>query len=157
MLDEENLKKNTGKLGLYMIEDAQQEIKNIQRKILFQKAEIRKDYEERTLRSSQKIREDFKIRFNEILNKSFLDLFIDGEIAAIKFIICLIGKRPQQDATVCVKSYTAADIPVICDEFHHGAHLGFRGGKRSGTFLLMFRSPVSGKVAVKIQAFLDML
>ena len=40
MLDEENLKKNTGKLGLYMIEDAQQEIKNIQRKILFQKAEL---------------------------------------------------------------------------------------------------------------------
>ncbi|MFW9950118.1 MAG: hypothetical protein ACFFKA_08335, partial [Candidatus Thorarchaeota archaeon] len=79
MLEEKELKKKTGKLGLYMIENAQQEIKNTQRKTLFQKAEIRKEFEERILKSSQKIREDFISKFNDILNKSLANTLIDAK------------------------------------------------------------------------------
>jgi vacuolar-type H+-ATPase subunit E/Vma4 len=107
MLDEENLKKNTGKLGLYMIEDAQQEIKNIQRKILFQKAEIRKDYEERTLRSSQKIREDFKIRFNEILNKSLASTLMDSKNQILQL---------KNDIIKDLRSYLNKGIGEIIDQ-----------------------------------------
>lgn len=56
-------------MGLYLISKAQDEIKDITQKGLFQKAEIRKRFIERTNENSTKIKEHFIETYNQFLNK----------------------------------------------------------------------------------------
>ncbi|NHJ24422.1 MAG: hypothetical protein EAX89_07605 [Candidatus Lokiarchaeota archaeon] len=107
MIEEKELKRNTGKLGLYMIENAQQEIKNIQRKTLFQKAEIRKEYEERIFKSSQRIRDDFFSKYNEILNKSLANSLIESKDQILKL---------KNDMIKDLKSYLQKGIGEIINQ-----------------------------------------
>ncbi|MFW9937532.1 MAG: V-type ATP synthase subunit E family protein [Candidatus Thorarchaeota archaeon] len=69
--EEAELKEKVGLLGFFMIDQAQREIKEINRTTLFQKAEIRKNFEDRKRKQSEKLKENFIEQYNEILN-SFL-------------------------------------------------------------------------------------
>ena len=67
--EEKNLKEKFGNLGIYLINKAQEEIKDFNQNILFQKAEIRKRFSDRTNESSLKIRKHLILTFNQFLNK----------------------------------------------------------------------------------------
>ena len=66
--EEEELKKTVGALGLYLINKALQEIKEIHRQILFQKTEIRKQYEDKLNTDSLAVKNDFIEEYNQFLN-----------------------------------------------------------------------------------------
>ncbi|MHA1670291.1 MAG: V-type ATP synthase subunit E [Promethearchaeota archaeon] len=74
--EEIDLKKNVGVLGMFMVEKAQQEIKEIHRKTLFQKAEIRKEYLEKKTEGSSMIKinsiETYTQLFNNYLASALL-------------------------------------------------------------------------------------
>ena len=67
--EEKNLKEKFGNLGIYFVEKAQEEIKDFNQNILFQKAEIRKRFSDRTNESSLKTRKHLILTFNQFLNK----------------------------------------------------------------------------------------
>ncbi len=67
--EEKELKEKFGNLGLYLINKAQDEIKDFNQRILFQKAEIRKRFSDRTHESSLKIRKHLILTYNQFLNK----------------------------------------------------------------------------------------
>ena len=48
---------------------------------------------------------------------------------------------------------SCANVGMLGNEVHHGAHFGFAGGVRAGAYLLMFLTPESREVAIQIQAF----
>ena len=66
--EEKNLKERFGNLGLYLINKAHDEIKEINRQNLFQKAEIRKRVVERANENSIRIKEHFIETYNQYLN-----------------------------------------------------------------------------------------
>jgi hypothetical protein len=66
MSENRDLKERFGHLGMYLIEKAQEEIKNLNQQILFQKAEIKKRYRERTEDRSEKLR-------NQLIDYLFFD------------------------------------------------------------------------------------
>lgn len=66
--EEPDLKKNVGALGLFMIDKAQQEIKEIHRKSLFQKAEIRKEYLKNKSEGSSRIKTTFIETYTQFFN-----------------------------------------------------------------------------------------
>lgn len=63
-------KERFGKLGLYLIEKAKDEIKQIDQQTLFQIAEIKKRYKERIEESSSKIKSNFIETYNKRLNNA---------------------------------------------------------------------------------------
>jgi vacuolar-type H+-ATPase subunit E/Vma4 len=67
--EEKQLKEKFGNLGMYLIDKAQEEIKDLNQKILFQKAEIRKRFSDRTNESALKTRKHLISTFNQFLNK----------------------------------------------------------------------------------------
>ena len=71
------MKKRFGKLGFYLIDQAQVEIKEIKRHALFQKAEIRKKYMERVNENSLRIRKNFIENYNQYLNNALSSTFIE--------------------------------------------------------------------------------
>lgn len=66
--EETDLKKNVGALGMFMIDKAQQEIKEIHRKTLFQKAEIRKEYLKKKSKGSSRIKTIFIETYTQFFN-----------------------------------------------------------------------------------------
>ena len=58
--EEKEIRKTIGNLGLYLIEKAQREIKRFNQQTLFQKAEIKKRFFERSNERSLKLRESGK-------------------------------------------------------------------------------------------------
>ena len=67
--EDKQLKEKFGNLGMYLINKAQEEIKDFNQTILFQKAEIRKRFSDRTNESSLKTRNHLILTFNQFLNK----------------------------------------------------------------------------------------
>lgn len=66
--EETDLKKNVGVLGMFMIDKAQQEIIEIHRKLLFQKAEIRKEYAKKKSEGSSRIKTNFIETYTQFFN-----------------------------------------------------------------------------------------
>lgn len=64
------LRERFGKLGLYLIEKAKNEIKTIDQQTLFQIAESKKKYRERIADSSLKIKNNFIDTYNKQINNS---------------------------------------------------------------------------------------
>jgi vacuolar-type H+-ATPase subunit E/Vma4 len=64
------MKKRFGKLSLFLIKQAENEIKKINQQTLFQMAEVRKKYRERTSESSLKMKAQFNETYNKLLNNS---------------------------------------------------------------------------------------
>jgi len=64
------LKERFGKLGLYLIDQAENDIKNINQQTLFQIAEIKKKNRDRAEESLLKMKEHFNETFNRLLNNS---------------------------------------------------------------------------------------
>jgi vacuolar-type H+-ATPase subunit E/Vma4 len=73
------LRERFGNLGLYLIEKAKEEIRDINRQTLFQKAEIRKRYIERANENSLKIRKQFINTYNQYLNKILSETLLESK------------------------------------------------------------------------------
>ncbi len=70
MSEEKPLKERFGKLGLYLVEKAQNEIKDINQLNLFQKARIKKKIMETFQERSDKIKSDFAKEYEKFCNNS---------------------------------------------------------------------------------------
>jgi len=68
--EDKNLKERFGNLGLYLVNKAQEEIKEFNRQNLFQKAEIRKRYLERSNESFMRLKNHFVEGYDQYLNNS---------------------------------------------------------------------------------------
>ena len=77
--EEKELKKSFGKLGLYLIEKAQKEIKEFNQQTLFQRAEIKKKFFERSNERSLRLREHFIENYDHFLNQSLSSTFLKGK------------------------------------------------------------------------------
>jgi vacuolar-type H+-ATPase subunit E/Vma4 len=73
------LKKQYGNLGFYLIEKAQKEINEFNRQTLFQKAEIKKRYLERSQDRSIKLREQFIENYDQFLNQFLSSTLLEGK------------------------------------------------------------------------------
>ncbi len=65
-----DMKERFGKLSLYLINQAENEIKKINQQTLFQMAEVKKKARERTSESSLKMKAHFNETYNKLLNNS---------------------------------------------------------------------------------------
>jgi len=70
------LKERFGKLGLHLINKAENDIKKINQQTLFQIAEIKKKNRERAEESLLKMKEHFNETFNRLLNNSLSSALI---------------------------------------------------------------------------------
>lgn len=89
--EEVELKEKVGLLGLFMIDQAQREIKEINRTTLFQKAEIRKNFEDRMRKQSEKLKENFIEQYNEILNSFLTSTLLESREKLLSLKIELIN------------------------------------------------------------------
>ncbi len=75
-MPERELRERFGNLGIYLVEKAQNQVKEMNQQTLFQKAEIKKTYRERTQEQANKKRvkfiEDYKEKLNTSLSKTLL-------------------------------------------------------------------------------------
>lgn len=77
MSEEKDLREQFGKLGIYLINKAQGEIRDLNQLILFQKAKIKKNYIERISERSMKLRNQFIENYNRFLNRILSDTLIN--------------------------------------------------------------------------------
>ena len=75
--EEKNLKERFGNLGLYLVNKAQAEIKEFNRQNLFQKAEIRKKYLERSNESFMRLKNHFVEAYYQYLNNSLSSTLLE--------------------------------------------------------------------------------
>lgn len=66
--DKKDLKERVGKLGMYLIDQAKEKIKELNQQILFRKAEIKKQYREEEIKKSKELREEFINKYEQQLN-----------------------------------------------------------------------------------------
>ncbi|MFW9901369.1 MAG: V-type ATP synthase subunit E [Candidatus Thorarchaeota archaeon] len=79
MSEEKELKKQFSQLGYYFIEKAQKEIKQLSQKTLFQKAEIKKRFLERSNERSQRLKAHLIETFGQFLNQSLSSTLLKGK------------------------------------------------------------------------------
>lgn len=82
--EEKDLKERFGNLGLYLVEKAKKEINEINRQTLFQKAEIRKSYIDRSNESSLRIRNHFIETYKQFLNSKLSKTLLDSKEEVLK-------------------------------------------------------------------------
>ncbi|MFX0021544.1 MAG: V-type ATP synthase subunit E [Candidatus Hermodarchaeota archaeon] len=73
------MRKQFGNLGLYLIEKAQKEIDDFNRQTLFQKAEIKKRYIERSQERTLKLKDQFIENYYQFLNQSLSSTLLEGK------------------------------------------------------------------------------
>lgn len=66
--EQEDVKTKIGKLGMYLIDQAKEKIKELNQQILFRKAEIKKKYREQEIKKSKKLRKKFTNQYEQKLN-----------------------------------------------------------------------------------------
>jgi len=76
---ESEIKKQIGNLGLYLIDKAQKEIKELNQKTLFQKAEIKKRYLERSHERSLKLKDHLIESYEQFLNEALSSTLLKGK------------------------------------------------------------------------------
>jgi len=90
--EEKELKKQLGNLGRYLIQKAEIEIKELNQKTLFQKAEIKKRILERSDDRSLKLKQSFEDSYNQFLNQSLSSTLINGKEKFLKIKNNLINQ-----------------------------------------------------------------
>jgi vacuolar-type H+-ATPase subunit E/Vma4 len=88
--EETDLKKNVGALGMFMIDKAQQEIKEIHRKTLFQKAEIRKEYLKKKSEGSSRIKTIFIETYTQFFNNYLTSALLKSKEKILKKLTIII-------------------------------------------------------------------
>jgi vacuolar-type H+-ATPase subunit E/Vma4 len=73
------LKDRFSNLGLYLIDKAEKEIKELNQKTLFQKAEIKKSFLERSNERSLRLRNHFNENYEQFLNQSLSTTLLKGK------------------------------------------------------------------------------
>jgi vacuolar-type H+-ATPase subunit E/Vma4 len=92
MSENRDLKERFGHLGMYLIEKAQEEIKNLNQQILFQKAEIKKRYRERTEDRSEKLRNQFIKAYNQKINNQLTESILYSKDRVLKLKNQLVNR-----------------------------------------------------------------
>jgi vacuolar-type H+-ATPase subunit E/Vma4 len=84
---EENkqLKSRIGKLGMYLIDQARNKIKDLNQQILFRKGEIKKKYRELEEKKSKNLRNEFIVDYNHILNTNLSSTLLDSKEKVLTF------------------------------------------------------------------------
>ena len=77
--DEIDLKKRIGKLGMYLIEQAKERIKELNQQILFQKAEIKKKFRKEEIKKSKELRQEFIEEYDHQLNTTMSSTLLDSK------------------------------------------------------------------------------
>ncbi|TFF87779.1 MAG: hypothetical protein EU549_04135 [Promethearchaeota archaeon] len=96
MSEKKDLKERFGHLGIYLVERAQEDIKNLNQQILFQKAEIKKRYRERTEERSQKLRNQFINDYNQKLNDKLTESVLYSKDKVLKLKNDLINQLNER-------------------------------------------------------------
>jgi vacuolar-type H+-ATPase subunit E/Vma4 len=108
------IKERFGKLGLHLINQAENEIKRINQQTLFQIAEAKKKNKERTRESSLKMKQHFNETFNKLLNSSLSSTLLkikeDVLKSKNKLMLELIS-----DLTDLINSEIKEDYPKYVD------------------------------------------
>ncbi len=79
MSEENIIKDQFGKLGIYLIKSAQEKIKELNQQMLYQKAEAKKNYLRRINENSIKLKDQFANLYRNFLNKSLASTLIDAK------------------------------------------------------------------------------
>ncbi|MFX1476772.1 MAG: hypothetical protein ACFFCI_01450 [Promethearchaeota archaeon] len=74
---ESKLKKEFGKLGLYLVEDAENEIKEIERKQVLLNSSLKKRENKRLVQILNKKKKQFKDQYNSQINESTVSILLD--------------------------------------------------------------------------------
>ncbi|TFG15784.1 MAG: hypothetical protein EU535_00890 [Promethearchaeota archaeon] len=77
LIEDKGIRERFGNLGLYLITKAHEEIRDLNQQTLFQKAEIRKKYLERSNITNSRIRTHFIETYNQFLNDSLTSTIIE--------------------------------------------------------------------------------
>ncbi|MHA2392323.1 MAG: hypothetical protein ACXAEX_10135 [Promethearchaeota archaeon] len=77
--EEKDVKKQLSNLGLFLIEKAQNEIKELNQKTMFQKADIKKRFLERSDERSLRLRSHFIENYEQFLNQSLSTTLLKGK------------------------------------------------------------------------------
>ncbi|TFF97784.1 MAG: hypothetical protein EU547_03370 [Promethearchaeota archaeon] len=77
--DKEDLSVKIGKLGLYLIEQAKEKIKNLNQQILFRKAEIKKHFREQEIKKSKNLRKKFIDQYEQKLNTNLSSTLLSSK------------------------------------------------------------------------------
>ena len=78
------MKERFGKLGLHLVNQAENDIKNINQQIIFQIAEIKKKNRDRAQESLLKMKEHFNETFNRLLNNSLSSALLNIKEEVLK-------------------------------------------------------------------------
>ncbi len=97
--EDKELKEQFGKLGLYLIDKAQREIKDINQNMLLQKAEIKKRHIEKIFESSKRMRNQFIETYNQFLNSTLSQTLLN-----IKESILNLKKRLIKELKISLKN-----------------------------------------------------
>ncbi|MFW9829345.1 MAG: V-type ATP synthase subunit E family protein [Candidatus Thorarchaeota archaeon] len=84
MSEEKDIKEQFGKLGVYVVDKAEDQIKEINQKMLYQKAEIKKSYLKKIENNSLKIKNQFIELYNQFLNKTLSSNLIQAKELVLK-------------------------------------------------------------------------
>ncbi|TXT67595.1 MAG: putative V-type proton ATPase subunit E [Promethearchaeota archaeon] len=79
------LKTQFGKLGMYLVDQAKEKIKELNQQILFRKAEIKKKYREKEVKNSKNLRNEFIVEYDHILNANFSTTILKTKEKILKF------------------------------------------------------------------------
>ncbi|MBD3193724.1 MAG: hypothetical protein GF317_01615 [Candidatus Lokiarchaeota archaeon] len=102
MSEKINLKERFGKLGMYLIDRAKEEIKDISQQKLFQKAEIKKKYRETTNQRADVIKNQFINDYVQKLNTSLSNTLLNSKEQFLNLKNELI-KRLEEDLRETIK------------------------------------------------------
>ena len=106
----EDLKERFGKLGIYLIEKAQDNLKDINRHNLFQKAEIKKKNTERVNEHTLKYRNQLIESYNQILNNALSNILLELKEKVLslknKLVADLIASIISQIKEEITKNYS---------------------------------------------------
>ncbi len=84
-MSEPNLKESFGNLGLYLVEKAQKEIRELHQKTLFQKADIKMRFIDKKNESSMRIRKLFIESYNRMTNEFMSSTLLKGKETFLNF------------------------------------------------------------------------
>jgi vacuolar-type H+-ATPase subunit E/Vma4 len=90
--EEKEFKKQLSNLGRYLIQKAEAEIKELNQKTLFQKAEIKKRNLERSDDRTLKLKQSFDDSYNQFLNQSLSSTLLNGKERFLKIKNNLINQ-----------------------------------------------------------------
>jgi len=133
----EDLKERFGKLGIYLIEKAQDNLKDINRHNLFQKAEIKKKNTERVNEHTLKYRNQLIESYNQILNNALSNILLELKEKVLslknKLVDDLIASIISQIKEEITKNYSKY-VEFLLDQIKNNSNFV---GKASNVVLIL--------------------